>query len=77
MRKKFKSTKIKVKKIKNKIHQQQNPHIHLYMFRQVSDLDLHRIRQVTDGEVPHAARHHVAVQRAAVLLFLKHNINII
>lgn len=37
---------------------------------QVGDLDLHRILQVFDGNVPDAARHHVAVQRQAVLLRL-------
>lgn len=41
-----------------------------YRLRDVSHLDLHRNRQVSDGQVPHAARHHVAVQEAVVLLAL-------
>lgn len=43
----------------------------MYLLGQVSDLDLHRLRQLADGEVPHAARHHVAVQRAPALLLLQ------
>lgn len=37
----------------------------------MSDLDLDRLRQVTDGDVPHAARHHVADQRTSSLLALE------
>lgn len=41
-----------------------------YLVRQVSDLDLDRFRQVVDGDVPHAARHHIADQRMSSLLTL-------
>ena len=51
-------------------HTHTHTHVDLYLFRQVSDLDLHRLLQVTDGEVPDAAGHHVAVQRATALLLL-------
>lgn len=37
----------------------------------MSDLDLDRFCQVTDGDVPHAARNHIADQRASSLLALK------
>lgn len=41
------------------------------LVRQVSDLDLDRFCQVADGDVPHAARHHIADQCASGLLALK------
>jgi len=44
---------------------------HLYLIGEVSDLDLHRVSQVSDGEGPHTAGHHVAVQGTIVLLFLE------
>lgn len=42
-----------------------------YLVGQVSHLDLDRFRQVADGDVPHAARHHVADQRTPSLLALE------
>lgn len=52
-------------------HQPPHACTHTYLLRQVSDLDLHRLHQVTDREVPDAARHHVAIEGSPVLLFLK------
>lgn len=42
-----------------------------YLVGQVSQLDLDRFRQVADGDVPHAARHHVADQCTPSLLALE------
>lgn len=39
--------------------------------REVSNLNLYWIIEVTDGEVPHTASHNIAVQSLAVLLALK------
>lgn len=43
----------------------------VYQVGEVSDLNLHWIREATDGQVPHAAGHNVAVQGAAILFFLE------
>lgn len=44
--------------------------VNIHRFRTMSDLDPHWVRQVADGEVPHAARYYVADQ-FIFLLFLK------
>lgn len=43
----------------------------LHLLVQVSNVDLHRLLQVTDRQVPHAACHHVAVEGMSPLLLLE------
>lgn len=43
----------------------------LHLLVQVSNVDLHRLLQVSDRQVAHTACHHIAVEGVSTLLLLK------
>lgn len=56
----FKSFNTQSKDELEKTHLHHMTHAHTHLLRAVSNLDLHSIHEVADGEVSYTAGHHVA-----------------